>query len=672
MGLGLSGEQGLTHRLDLGPDAQGLARRSDTPTVIRKTALALAILLGLSVAVPPMVTAEKGSNWESSSWTGVVAGAPVPGTGLPGAAVPGGPVDPAAGYDVGAEYEGQAVCDPVAKPGTQRLADLIKATYGGNQTVWIPRACETGGQSEHKEGRALDWMTSIRDAQGRANAETFLNWLLGPDAQGNPYGNATRLGVMYVMWNDRIWRNYDQKRGWTEAKGCFASPSKGSDTVCHRDHIHISMTWDGATGNTSFWDGSPIDAKYCPRVTTGARTPEEPKGDVVGVSPVRVRDTRSGVGVRERCRLQQDRYSGDSHRIFVKVTGMGEVPGTGVSGVQVRVTALGSNAPATVRVWSPGQSSSLPVVKVGINADAEGVATVPVSSEGTIALATTVGATDLAVDVLGYYRSGAEGPVATGAAGSKEVAKTPQVVESAPQGTDAQAPAPTPTDFEAVGSVVGYESATSAGPLQPGEERTVDLAGVPADATSALIFITARDASKKGTLRIGRIDDSAAATFTFPKKRMHKAVMLVPVSGSRVSIQASDKPMVDIRVEVLGYGKSGSTATAHALTPRLFTKTKLKAGEVKTVKAAGALGLPKKKKMRAVLVRVVTKKALANGTVHVYPTGGNAPDTRSAPIVANAKYAALVLANVGADGTVTFRSSTDAKVEATVIGYVKG
>ena len=669
MGLGLPGEHGFTHRPDLGPDAQGMARRSDTPSVIRKTALALAIMLGLSVAVPPMVTAEKGSNWQSSDWTGVVAGAPVPGTGLPGAAVPAGPADPAAGYDVGAEYEGQSVCDAVAKPGTQRLADLIKATYGGDQTVWIPRNCSIGGQSEHKEGRALDWMTSIRDAQGRANAETFLNWLLGPDAQGNPYGNATRLGVMYVMWNDRIWRNYDQKRGWTEAKGCFSSPSKGSDTVCHRDHIHISMTWDGATGNTSFWDGTPIDAKYCPRVTTGARTPEEPKGDVVGVSPVRVLDTRSGVGVRERCRLQQDRYSGDSHRIFVKVTGVGEVPGTGVSGVQVRVTALGSNAPATVRVWSPGQSSSLPVVKVGINGDAEGVATVPVSSEGTIALATTVGATDLAVDVLGYYRSGAEGPVATGASGSKD--KTPQVVESTPQGTDPQVPS-TPTDFEAVGSVVGYESATGAGPLQPGEERTVDLAGVPGDATSALIFITARDASKKGTLRIGRIDDSASATFAFPKKRMHKAVMLVPVSGSKVQIKASDKPMVDIRVEVLGYGKGGSTATAKALSARTFAKTKLKAGEVKTVKAAGAFGLPKKKKLRAVLLRVVTKKAAADGTVYVYATGGNAPQTRSAPVVASSKYAALVLANVGADGTVSLRSSVDAKVEATVIGFVRG
>ena len=25
---------------------------------------------------------------------------------------------------------------------------------------------------------------------------------------GNPYGNAMRLGVMYIGWNDRIWRGY--------------------------------------------------------------------------------------------------------------------------------------------------------------------------------------------------------------------------------------------------------------------------------------------------------------------------------------------------------------------------------------------------------------------------------------------------------------------------------
>jgi hypothetical protein len=101
--------------------------------------------------------------WTPSTWTGAAAGPPVPGVGLPPAPVPTIAAQlPQGVYDVSPTYEGQAQCDPAAKPGTQALADLIKATYGQNQTVWIPRACDIGAQSEHKEGRAVDWMTSGR------------------------------------------------------------------------------------------------------------------------------------------------------------------------------------------------------------------------------------------------------------------------------------------------------------------------------------------------------------------------------------------------------------------------------------------------------------------------------------------------------------------------------
>ena len=200
-------------------------------------------------------------------------------------------------------------------------------------------------------------MTSVRDAQQRANAETFLAWLLGPDQFGVTYGNAMRLGVMYIGWNDRIWRGYDIKRGWTELKGCFATPSAGSDTTCHRNHIHISLTWDGASGRTSFWDGTPIDGPYCAPERSGGHDPGGGRAaDVVPVEPVHVLGTRKATGVAVRCRLQQDRWSGDSHRIYAKVTGQGGVaddrgrrccgPGHG-HGIQ---------RDSNVRIWSPGQS----------------------------------------------------------------------------------------------------------------------------------------------------------------------------------------------------------------------------------------------------------------------------------------------------------------------------
>lgn len=616
---------------------------------------ALAVGAGLIALVP--ANARQGADiWSPSKWEGVVAGPPVPAQGLPPASVPTAPVPLPATYDIHPEYEGQAQCDPDAKPGAQKLGDLIKATYGANQTVWIPRNCSIGGQSEHKEGRALDWMTSARDPQGRANAEAFLQWLLGPDQFGVEYGNAFRLGIMYIAWNDRLWRAYDLKRGWTEMKGCFSRTSRGNDTVCHRDHIHISLTWDGATGTTSFWDGTAQDAPFCPRMTTGATTTTEPRGELVAIPPVRVVDTAAGQGVERRCRLQQDRWSGDSHRIFAKVTGVGGVPESGISGVKVRVAMVQSNAPASLRVWSPGQRSSQPVVNVDINGSAEGTAILPVSTEGTIALATTAGATDVQVDVLGYYRGDGQG---------------------APTGGSAPAPAPAPElepepEFIPLGSVVSYESAASGGPLQPGESRTVSLAGLPDDASSALVFLTARDQTGKGQLRIGRVDKSASAHLAFPKRKMRKSVMLVPVSGGKVVLESTQSSAVNVRVEVLGYARGAGVPKAKVLTPRVLFTTKLDPGEVQTFQAAKRAGMPAKKRIKGVLLRVVTRKASADGTVSVYANGGAPPGTRSAPVVANTQYAALVAAPIGPDGKVAVTSTAGAKVQATVVGYITG
>ena len=616
--------------------------------------VAVALVIGI-----PIAQAGDGV-WQPSSWTGPLAGAPVPGEGLPPAATPSYPVALPPTYDVGAEYEGQAQCDPSAKPGAQRLSDLIKATYGADQTVWIPRACDIGGQSEHKEGRALDWMVSVRNAQQRANAETFLNWLLGPDQAGIPYGNANRLGVMYIGWNDRIWRGYDINRGWTELKGCFGKPEQGNDTFCHRNHIHISLTWDGATATSSFWDGSPIDAPFCKGQSSSATTGDiTPTGEMVAIAPFNALNTRVGVGDQGRCRLLQDRYSGDGNRIYVKVTGVGGVPATGVTGVTINVSALGANSASRVRVWSPGQNASQTVVNTIMNGDASGTATLPVSSEGTIVFATTSGATDLSVDVVGYYTKSKGG---TGAS-------TEPPANNAPV-----APAPTapigPVDFFPVGSMVGYESTTD-GPLQPGEERTVNLIGVPADATSALIFITSKDATSGGSVRIGRTDKSASAKFRFPRTTMHKAVMLVPVSGGAVRLAASKKPAVNLRVEVLGYGTGATPSTAIALSPRFVFASKFTAGETKSFKVAKQFGLPGVKKLKAVLLRVQTKKSPTDGTVTVYASGGQPPATRSAPVVANTRYAALVLAPVGSDGQILVTSSVAASANATIVGYVR-
>lgn len=638
--------------------------------------------LAVSVVVGTVPASADGSGWQPTTWTGVVAGAPEPGVGLPAAPIPqGAPVALPPEYDVKPEYEGQSQCDPSAKPGTQKLADLIKATYGAGETVWIPRDCGVGGQSEHKEGRALDWMVSVRNAEARAKAEAFLNWLLGPDQFGIEYGNAMRLGIMYIGWNDRIWRGYDINRGWTELKGCFAKPDKSSDNTCHRNHIHISQTWDGASGRTSFWDGTPMSAPYCPRDRASAGdAPATRASGVVPVDSVRVVGTRAGNGVKERCRLQQDRWKGDSRRIFAKVTGVGGVPPDGVAAVLVRVSALGSNAPSTVRAWSPGASSSVPVVKAAMNSDSSGDAIVPVSKNGTIAIATIAGATDITVDVLGYYPDGgdvennAEVVSDTIVAPMSEFGPAPAPVPAAP------APAPAPNapgppeegEFIGIGAEIGYESA-SEGALQPGETRSVTLNALPVEATSALVTVTTSDSTKKGNVRIGQIGEKVnAAKVKFKKAKPKTAILVVPVSQGTVQLAVSKKPSVQVSVAVLGYRTDAQKLRAKGMSSRKLIKKKFEPAEVKVVKVTGLGDIPKKKKkVAAVILRVTALGKGADGRFAAYAVGGVDRGTRSAVVPASGKDVSIVVAEVGDKGLIALASSVPTRARVQVIGYIR-
>ncbi|GAA2367956.1 hypothetical protein Cme02nite_28130 [Catellatospora methionotrophica] len=148
--------------------------------------------------------------------------------------------------DAYAAYDGQRTCDASEKPGVAGFRDILNATYGWRNSG-IGRACNDGGQSEHKEGRALDYVLNYNDGGQRAVADDILNWLLTTDRYGNANANARRLGVMYIIWNRRIWYASDPYAGW-QNYSCSGDPSD-----CHTNHIHFSFSWAGALKQTSWW-----------------------------------------------------------------------------------------------------------------------------------------------------------------------------------------------------------------------------------------------------------------------------------------------------------------------------------------------------------------------------------------------------------------------------------
>jgi hypothetical protein len=147
-----------------------------------------------------------------------------------------------------ATYREQNSCNPTAQPGTAALRAMVLGYYGIGRDGGISRDCSIGGASEHKEGRAWDWMLDVNNPAENAAAQDFMLWLTGPDANGVQAGNARRLGVMYLIRNRQIWQADHASSGWM----AYSGPNP------HTDHIHISLSWDGAEKRTSWWTGAAI------------------------------------------------------------------------------------------------------------------------------------------------------------------------------------------------------------------------------------------------------------------------------------------------------------------------------------------------------------------------------------------------------------------------------
>ena len=119
----------------------------------------------------------------------------------------------------------------------------------------ISRACTGRSVSEHKEGRAFDWTLNAYSATDRARAARLMSRLFATGPSGERAELARRMGVMYVIWNDRIYASYDQFRARPYLSSGCTRLATCSKTLRHRDHLHVSLTRAGGLGRTSWYAG---------------------------------------------------------------------------------------------------------------------------------------------------------------------------------------------------------------------------------------------------------------------------------------------------------------------------------------------------------------------------------------------------------------------------------
>jgi hypothetical protein len=156
-------------------------------------------------------------------------------------------------------YDRARRCTPrKARPGVAAMAAWLAANVRGQ--FWGSYRCERWGKgsaSLHAENRAIDWHLDVRSRADRRAALGVIEYLLAPDALGNPQALARRMGVQELIWDCGYWgAGMATFRPYGACYKRNGQPRRRVDrTTAHMDHIHIGMTRDGAMARTSFWTG---------------------------------------------------------------------------------------------------------------------------------------------------------------------------------------------------------------------------------------------------------------------------------------------------------------------------------------------------------------------------------------------------------------------------------
>lgn len=177
------------------------------------------------------------------------AGAPYPW-------VPGNPADRLLSRPIEQpRYDEATRCRKRPTPGALALVDWLEHNFRG--VSWGIVRCSRLGRhrySVHAEGRAVDWHLDVHSRRDRAAARRLIGVLLAPDRAGNEHALARRMGVQGIIWNCRSWwSGAERMERYSVCYDRRGKRRKLSETLAHRDHVHLELNRAGARMKTSFW-----------------------------------------------------------------------------------------------------------------------------------------------------------------------------------------------------------------------------------------------------------------------------------------------------------------------------------------------------------------------------------------------------------------------------------
>ena len=359
------------------------------------------------------------------------------------------------------------------------------------------------------------------------------------------------------------------------------------------------------------------------------------------VTPVRVLDTRSGLGAPPG-RLGTGRF------LDVQVSGGSSGVPSGATAVVLNVTGVGPTAATDLRVYPTPRSGSAQPLVSSLNLSAGAVranlVTVPIGSAGRVRVLNSGGAVHVLADVQGWY-------AADGA--SVYEPTSPVRLLDTRDGTGGVPVSPVPGGSSLDLKVTG-------GPRS-----------VPDTATAVILTVTALDATTATDIRVfpTPADPSTpppdASSLNLHERQVVPNLVVVKVGTGGAVRLLNGAGTVDLVADLQGwYDDSPGGAVFHLLAPQrvLDTRTlatkRLGAGAVRDVYVPGSAGVPSSG-ATALVLNVTGVDASATTDVAVYPT----PNDDSSPLASNLNLlphetaADLAVVGTGVAGAVRLRNS---------------
>lgn len=379
------------------------------------------------------------------------------------------------------------------------------------------------------------------------------------------------------------------------------------------------------------------------------------------VTPARVLDTRATDGPTEGLVVKS------RQTVTVTVAGRSGVPTGGVSAVNLNVTATAGSTAGFVQVFPAG--SARPSSSNLNYAPGQNIANTVFAELGTGGRVSfyngSNGTVHLLADVSGYFIT-SNLPLLPG--GYKPLAST-RIFDSRP-----------------------------GQPFAPAESRAVQIdgvAGVPADATSVVLNLTATNTNITGYLAAypNGIPKPYVSNLNFTRGKTVADQVVVPIGSDgkirvyHAAVRPNPANTADVIVDVVGYFNGGllpastsglqkGTVPARILDTRngngLNTTVKIPGKATVTLQVSGRGNIPSSF-VRAALLTVTTTQEGGGGFITAYPTGVTRP-TVSTLSFDRRDVANQALVAVGTDGTIKLYNGSPLPTHLVVdvTGYIVG